>query len=581
MGKLRNILLNTKVIILILCLVFGLVALYPNPWNKGVIIKSVAKNSAAELAGIEAPKAKLSPMAHEHVLAINNKVLADLQSYHDIIDNLKPNQTIKIKTDKKTYDVRTRPLYKETILNETEIVEVNETIQINETREINGTNQTILVNKTITKEEERPIVLKEVIGVEPIGLGVAAAPTTNLKKGLDLQGGTRVVLKPEGEDITQELLDDTVSSIEQRLNVYGLSDLQITQVSDSPEFLGGGTRYILVEIAGLTPEDLKGLFGDQGKFEAKIAKKTVFLGGDKDIKYVCRTSQCSGIDPRRGCDGSASQGYKCPTYFQITLSPEAADRWAAVTKDIPIVGDALSEEIVLYLDDNEVERLSVARGLRGQAATNIQITGGGSGQTMEAAINDALKNMKRMQTILKTGSLPIKLNIDRIDEISPTLGEEFLKNAFIVGLLSLVAVTIVLVIRYRKFIIAIPILITAISEIFLTLGIAALIGWNIDLAAIAGIILAVGTGVNDQIIITDEAIGKESDKIRHWKDKIKRAFFIIMSAYFTTAVAMIPLFFAGAGLLKGFALTTLLAITVGVFVTRPAFAAIIQYLVEE
>ncbi len=46
-------------------------------------------------------------------------------------------------------------------------------------------------------------------------------------------------------------------------------------------------------------------------------------------------------------------------------------------------------------------------------------------------------------------------------------------------------------------------------------------------------------------------------------------------------VAMAPLLFAGAGLVKGFALTTMLGVTVGVLVTRPAFAVIIEVLVKD
>ena len=114
------------------------------------------------------------------------------------------------------------------------------------------------------------------------------------------------------------------------------------------------------------------------------------------------------------------------------------------------------------------------------------------------------------------------------------------------------------------------------------LGIASLIGWNLDLAAIAGIIISVGTGVNDQIVITDEVLNKReiAERVRNWKDKIKRAFFIIFSAYCTILAAMLPLLFTGAGLLKGFALTTILGFTAGVFITRPAFAVVIQWLVE-
>ena len=59
------------------------------------------------------------------------------------------------------------------------------------------------------------------------------------------------------------------------------------------------------------------------------------------------------------------------------------------------------------------------------------------------------------------------------------------------------------------------------------------------------------------------------------------AFFIIMAAYFTTCAGMLPLWFAGAGLLKGFAFTTLVGISIGVFIARPAYAAIIEQLLKD
>ena len=66
-----------------------------------------------------------------------------------------------------------------------------------------------------------------------------------------------------------------------------------------------------------------------------------------------------------------------------------------------------------------------------------------------------------------------------------------------------------------------------------------------------------------------------------WVQKIKKAFFMVFAAYFTTSAAMIPLLFAGAGLLKGFAVTTLIGLTNGVFITRPAFAEMMEILLEE
>ena len=86
-----------------------------------------------------------------------------------------------------------------------------------------------------------------------------------------------------------------------------------------------------------------------------------------------------------------------------------------------------------------------------------------------------------------------------------------------------------------------------------------------------------GTGVNDQIIIIDESVSNRNIDIR---ERIKRALFVIFGAFFTIIAAMLPLFWAGAGLLKGFALTTIISVTVGILITRPAFASIIRKIEE-
>ena len=54
-----------------------------------------------------------------------------------------------------------------------------------------------------------------------------------------------------------------------------------------------------------------------------------------------------------------------------------------------------------------------------------------------------------------------------------------------------------------------------------------------------------------------------------------------MGAYLTTTFAMIPLIFAGAGLLKGFAIMTIIGVSIGVFIARPAYANVIEILLKE
>lgn len=531
MGRLRQIVTNPRMIILFIFLVLAIVAIKPVPWNDGVSIRSISAESAAAFAGIENPAQGSSLMSRERVLSINGVAVHNIQDYYSEASQLKVNKTYTVQTNKGLYRLTTQT----------------------------GENNT----------------------VADLGLRVSNAPKTNIKKGLDLQGGTRVLLQPE-KQISKDEMSTLMDNMVQRLNVYGLSDVIVRQAGDL-----SGNQYISVEIAGVNEEEVRDLISKQGKFEATIANQTVFQGG-KDITYVCRTATCSGIDPESGCGTVQGGSWACRFRFSISLTPTAAERQANLTKNLQIEGTGdirnsyLSEPLVLYLDDKEVDSLNIGAELKGKATTDIQISGSGAGATQDEAINNALQNMKRLQTVLITGSLPVKLNVVKTDTISPVLGEQFVSNSLFIGLLAIIAVGVVISLRYKKWQVSVPIIITMISEVILLLGMAALIGWNIDIAAIAGIIVAVGTGVDDQIVITDETLmGGKSNKDSSWKTRLKYAFFIIMAAYFSTVVAMLPLLFAGAGLLKGFAITSILGVTFGVFITRPAYAAVVEILVKE
>ena len=574
MSKIKKIFTNLRVIILLAVILFAVVAVNPHPFNKGVTIRNVILNSSASLAGIESPKPTASPMSKERIISINNKPINNVLDYYSFEASLKQNRTVSIKTDRGTYRLITKYKTETIVLNET----INETIthEVDVTEIVNGTK----VNKTINKTEVITVpktITKVYNDSIDLGIRVYNAPTTNIRKGLDLQGGTRVLLEPE-EKISADEMEIVLSNIKQRLNVYGLSDIVVRTTADL-----SGNQYILIEIAGVNEEEVKELVARQGKFEAKIGDNIVFKGGN-DIPYICRSADCSGIDPNTGCSQTNGQWF-CRFRFSISLSPEAAERQAELTENLDIVTegqqDYLNETLDLYLDNQHVDSLNIGAELKGRAITDIQISGSGMGTTEQAALFESLKNMKRLQTILITGSLPVKLNIVKTDAISPALGEKFVKNAFFIGFLAIVGVSLIVFLIYRRIEISLSIIITVIAEVILILGVAALIGWNIDIAAIAGIIIAIGSGVDDQIVISDELLRKEQQIFFNWKQRIKNAFFIIMAAYFTTVVAMLPLMRAGAGLLKGFAITTIIGISVGVFITRPAFAAVVEILLKD
>lgn len=509
-----------KIWILIVAVVFSLVSIFSIPpmiFEKGVVVTSVEQNSTIFENGLR----------EEMIIqSINGQNVDTIADYSKIL----------------------------TPLND---LEINETQKL-----IIQTDKIEIIN----------LFTKEIIN----DISVDKIPTSRIKTGLDLRGGARAFIKAD-IPLNDIQLDDLIAVSEQRLNVYGLSDVKFFKVRTS-----SGENLMGIEIAGTSPDDLEELIAKQGKFEAKIGNETVFIGGDKDITHVGRTGQDALITE---CRSASDGGEYCNFQFTIFLSGDAAQRHADITDKLTINGSYLSKKLDFFIDEKLTSSLNIGVGLKGSVTTQISISGSGSGATRNEAIDSAKLEMKKLQTILITGSLPFKLEIVKIDKISPNLGEEFTKQIMIAGIFAILAVSIIVFIRYRKIKISLALVSVSLSEVLIILGVASLIGWNLDLPSIAGIIGAIGTGIDSQLIILDEARSKHESIIR----RIKKALFIIVTAFATTCVAMIPLTgflgfmgigAASAGLLKGFAVTTLIGITTGVLISRPAFADIAKQLEE-
>ncbi len=506
---------------------------------------------------------------------------------------------------------------------------------------------------------------------DTLGLDVLDVQKFNLDLGLDLRGGTRVILKPK-ENVSAEVVENIKQTLQTRANLYGLKEIKFKTLTDLSQ-----NNFIQVEASGVGSDTVKNLLATTGKFQAKVTKPVYFFNatqaemqlgekkypvklvnalsveidsktlnpGDKfqleeiSIQYLNRTGQAALFladvyegkdielvysDPQRsGVIPVGDNSYRF--YFGVLVSQEGAEKFAKVTAGIPSVPDASGEsflqgsEILIYVDDNLVSSLRIGSELGGKPYTNPQISGGRP--TRKESIEEKLQ----LQTFLRSGSIPTGLDIVSIDIISPTLGAGFISSTLYIGLFSGLAVFLVVFARYRKPKIALPMFFIAISEIILILGVAAIndsriwlsilglntiilivawwkkkevdifsflgaltipllgagLSWTIDLPAIGGIIAAIGTGIDHQIIIADETLLGEKRKLLGMKDKIKAAFFIIFGAAATMVAAMAPLLFLVAEFVKGFAITSIIGVWIGISMTRPAYAKIIEAMQKE
>ena len=500
---------------------------------------------------------------------------------------------------------------------------------------------------------------------DSLGIDVMEVDRTNLEFGLDLRGGTRIILKPADANVTKEDITQTIATLQTRANLYGLKEMRFFATTGVD-----GSNFIQIEAAGVSSDIVENLLSKQGSFEAKVIKPVDVPGGSgsmqigdrfypvtvlgdgtveianttvaengtftleeipfqyinqtesqlsfyattytgNDVELVYSDPQHSGVRPN-------GNGYSF--YFAVLVSDKGAQRFADVTAGIPSRIDLstgeryLDSKILLYLDNKRVSELNIGAELGGKVYATPQIQG------FRATLDDATQEKLQLQTILRSGAIPTSLQVASVDIISPTLGSDFFISVLYAGILAGAAVAVIVFIRYRRLRTALPMVGISFAEIVIILGIAStndaliwapvmvigfsliavawwkkheidifawvavvlvpllgLMSWTIDLAAIGGIIAAIGTSVDHQVIIADEALMKSDEKrVYTVKDKIKRAMFIIFSSASTVIAAMIPLMSIGVGLIRGFAITTIVGVLVGILVTRPAYARIVE-----
>ncbi|PAV03871.1 preprotein translocase subunit SecD [Methanobacterium bryantii] len=376
---------------------------------------------------------------------------------------------------------------------------------------------------------------------------LASISIYGVPQGLDLKGGSLVQIHLE-HPVDTNTMSTVTTVLDKRLNVFGVSDIKVR---------ASGDQDVIVEIANVQPDQVAKLIGKPGKFEAKIDNQTVITGSDitsvKTYEIIGNTA-----------------------YVPFTLSTDGAKKFAAAAN-----GKA-GQPVDFYLDDQLISSPEINPDVaNGVAQPDVQV------QIPANSKSDAENQAKEIYAVLQSGSLPVSVNIAGIQGISADLGDQFRTGALMAGVLALIVVAVIVFIRYRRPILVLPIVFTSVAELIIILGVMSIShSVELDLAAIAGIIAAIGTGVDDQIIITDEVLkrGKVSKRRRTGLNlKIKGAFFIIYASAATLIAAMIPLFYVGItrgltgiGLLSNFAITTILGVLIGIFVTRPVYAKFME-----
>src|ERR1035437_2982183 len=349
-------------------------------------------------------------------------------------------------------------------------------------------------------------------------------------------------------DLTRDILDD-------KLNAFGLKDIPVRTV---------GEDYIQIDFAGIDLATAKEIVDKQGKFEISIQTT------GKETQHVVNGDSIEDVRPIGYHDNQ--------WHVPFTLSEAGARALQKAALETGAVDHPEGHHLNMYLDQVKV----YGAPLNPDAASRLRETPIYSWEASTGTGDNSKKDAKALEVHLRAGALPVNVKLESSGHVDAGLGAQFKTEAVIAGLISLIAVALVVYFRYKRPEILIPMIGTSISEIIMILGVAALIKWQLDLSSIAGIIASIGTGIDHLIIITDEGLyeGTIPSTKNAFSSRIGKAFVIIIGAASTNIIAMAPLVVMGFGTLKGFAITTIIGVFIGVIVARPVYGVIIKELLE-
>lgn len=352
----------------------------------------------------------------------------------------------------------------------------------------------------------------------------------SIKQGLDLQGGTHVVLQavdtPELK-VDDDAVNRSVKIIERRVNELGLTE---------PVIQRQGKDRIIVELPGVKdPEKAIAMLGRTAMLQFKDMNGKVVLTG-KDLK-----------DAR----AQVSQGNQA--VVGLEFSEEGGKKFGELTTR------NIGKQIAIELDGEVLTAPVVQEAITGGRA---QISGS---RTVEEA--------EHLAILLRSGSLPVKIEVMENRTVGPTLGQDSKDKsvkAFSIGIIG-VFVFMLLFYRLSGLVADIALLL----YVMLLLFVMRYLGATLTLPGIAGIILSIGMAVDANVLIFErfkEEI-KKGKTLRSAMDAgFGRALVTILDSNVTTLMAAAVLFYLGTGPIKGFAVTlalgTLLSMFTAVTITK-------------
>ncbi|HEY4868596.1 MAG TPA: protein translocase subunit SecD [Candidatus Dormibacteraeota bacterium] len=450
------------------------------------------------------------------------------------------------------------------------------------------------------------LIYRYLVVHQPLGTVLTTTPNIAghpiyLHKGLDLQGGTELVIAicrgnndppgancrngpPNGASVSAAQ-QATLPILRQRVNGLGVSEAVVQ---------AQGSDQILVQLPGVTLDQARNTIGKTAKLHfatpvqgAPNPSNPAFIADQQNLYDA--TQFANTLDYPTGYHWkmdtnidasdvtSADVGTDSTTgqiSVVINFNGHGAQEWSKITTAAYAAYSASpsapppSAQIAIFLDN--------------RVLTAPVVTGGGQSNTTQITGNFTSDSASLLAQQINAGSLPAEIGVVQTTEVSATLGSATVQSSIIAGAVGLLIV-IIFMIGYYRF----PGVLATVALLIyaaIVLALFKLFGFTLSLAGLAGFVLSVGMAVDANVLIFE----RTRDELRHGKSVplavetgFRRAFPAIRDSNISTIIACVVLAFFGAEVVRGFAITLGIGVLVSFFtaitITRSLFAWVLRW----
>ncbi|MFK0068494.1 protein translocase subunit SecD [Streptomyces sp. NPDC091046] len=438
-----------------------------------------------------------------------------------------------------------------------------------------------------SRTRSRSLNVRALVALAVLAVSVAIALTMPVRLGLDLRGGTQIVLETKSTDTTKAdraATDRTVEVLRGRIDALGVAE---------PTIVRSGENRVVVELPGVQdPKQAADVLGRTAQLSVHSVLGPAENAGDgaggKDEKASgadgervlpdesgqslrLKDASLTGQDVK-GADARFDQQGGAGWHVTVDFKDEGSDRWARVTGEAAChpAGDP-QRRVAIVLDNKIISSPQVDPSV----SCGAGITGGSTQIT--GSFDDA--EARELALLIKGGALPVPVETIEQRTIGATLGDEAISAgawAAVIGT-ALTALFIIVVYRLMGALATVALLCYGL----ISYAALAAVGATLTLPGLAGFVLAIGMAVDANVLVFERAREEQAARTRPSTRSaltagFRSAFSAIADSNITTLIAAALLFFLASGPVKGFGVT----LGIGVLASMVSALVITRVLAE-